>query len=211
MSDKKEPSTYQVQIAYVDPEQPEVTIEKIVDIDLATIRICGSLSSMLADLGGSGDGEKCLPLPYHAQFGVEASEKAIEFAKHYSVNPLPKEGDNTEYPEEDAAEPTAAASSTSTAPKKISKPIEINDFEKAFIESLITKDEAGKQDFKLYWNVYKTSEHIDIVRLVKVMASHIANILKDRTPDEIRSYYDLKKVLTDEQEQKLRDEIEKME
>jgi len=156
----------------------------IVEVDESTIRVCKSLNKMLTDLGDDSVGRS--PLTYYAHFGVEAAEKAIEFARHCQP---PEEDDEPTNPERPAA-------------------IEITDFENGFIESLISKNASGEQKFSLYWNVFKTSNHLGITRLIKVMALHVHNTIKNKTPKQICKFFGVSDSLTREQKNELREDLE---
>lgn len=157
--------------------------EKIFDVEEEIVKLSKTLADLLINLpqGENGNDTDDSPIPIPNVDGTILT-KVIEWAKHHKDDPpLPDDEDDEE--------------------RERRYTDEIPEWDKTFLNV----------DQSTIFELILAANYLDIKGLLDVTCQTVANMIKGKTPEEIRKQFDIENDFTPEEEERIRKENEWLE
>ena len=162
--------------------QPSDDTNAVFEVPLEVISLSATIKNMIDDLGE--DADTIIPLTNVTGRNLE---RAIRFCTHHAeTNPKGVK---------DAEQVEGVEGVEGEQPKK---PAEMNEWETAFV----TMDQGELFELILAAN------YLDIKPMLDLTCKAVANMIKGKSPEEIRKTFNIKNDFTPEEEEKIRKENE---
>ncbi len=150
-------------------------------INESATRLSGTISNMLEDIGGL---DEAIPLPnVHSKVLV----KILEWCDHYKSDSEMMKQCKDHFEKNKDVEDEENKSSDN-----------INEWDKAFMQ----------MEKKMIFELILAANYLDIPHLLCLGCKTVANLIKGKTPDEIREIFEIEDDLTTEEKDQIRKENE---
>nr|XP_043068043.1 S-phase kinase-associated protein 1-like [Drosophila bipectinata] len=158
---------------------------KIFDTDIEIVKCSGTIKTMLERCGMEDDENTIVPLP---NVSSTILRKVLEWARYHKNDPKPKEDDeskNRPMPKEGYE-------------SKVERTDDIMPWDADFL----------KVDQGTFFELTMAANYLNIKGLQELTCKTLANMIKGKTPEEIRLTLNIKKEITPDEEEQLRNENE---